>query len=120
MPSWLEYKQTAQQRGSLAYELFAVISTPSGDIESVRHNLQAHLSYQTEQEELGNLAFAGPLSDEAGENMNGDGLIIYRAESYEAAMEFALNDPMHRSGARSFKLRRWLINEGSLCLNLKI
>ena len=27
-------------------------------------------------------------------------------------------DPMHKSGARAFKLRKWLVNEGNLSLNI--
>ena len=30
----------------------------------------------------------------------------------------AEDDPMHKSGARSFVLRRWMINEGSFTLSV--
>ena len=45
-------------------------------------------------------------------------MLVLRAESLEAARGLADNDPMHKSGARSFELRRWLINEGSLNISL--
>ena len=45
--------------------------------------------------------------------MNGSGLIIYRAQSMQQAQEFASQDPMHKKGCRTFKLRKWLVNEGS-------
>ena len=45
-------------------------------------------------------------------------MIVYRAESLDAARALADNDPMHLSGARSYVLRRWMINEGSLSLNV--
>jgi len=64
------------------------------------------------------LAFAGPMSDETGEHMQGKGLIIYRAESLDAARALADGDPMHKSGARAYVLRRWMINEGSLSLSV--
>ena len=51
-------------------------------------------------------------------HMQGVGLIIYRAESLEAARALAEGDPMHKSGARSFVLRSWLINEGSLTVHV--
>ena len=120
MVAWSEYKQIATERGALAWELYAVISTPTGDPEAVKANLPAHLAYQAEQEQAGHLVLAGPLSDETGEHMQGKGLIIYRAESLEQARTIAENDPMHLSGARGFEIRRWLINEGSLQLNLKL
>ena len=120
MPAWKEYKKTAEQRGALAFELYVVVSTPCGSEEAVKSYLGDHLDYQAEQELQGRLAFAGPLSDESGEIMDGTGMIIYRTDSLEAARAIANSDPMHSSGARSFTIRRWLINEGSLSLNVKL
>ncbi len=120
MVAWTEYKQAAKARGSLALELFVVISTPEKSPEEVKAVLPSHLAYQAEQEQLGNLALAGPLSDDSGEQMQGTGMIIYRASSLEAATELAGKDPMHSTGTRSFTIRRWLVNEGSLQLDIKL
>jgi len=79
-----------------------------------------HLAYQAEQESPGQLAFAGPLSDESGAMMDGTGMIIYRANSLEDAKAIAIADSMHAAGARSFTIRRWLINEGSFSLYVKL
>lgn len=76
--------------------------------------LPAHLAYQAELENAGVLALAGPLSDTSGELMEGEGLIIYRAASLADACNLAEKDPMHLSGARSFTVRAWLVNEGIL------
>lgn len=120
MPKWDEYKAEAKSRGALAQELYMVLSTPAGDPALVKASLPAHLAYQAEQEAAGALFLAGPVSDQTGEEMEGMGLIIYRARSLEAARTLAEADPMHQSGARSFVLRRWMINEGSLSLSLKL
>jgi len=120
MPSWKEYKETARSRGALALELFAVFSTPNGDPALMKATLPDHLDYQKEREAKGDLVLAGPLSDETGEQMQGAGLIIYRAQSFEDARSFAEADPMHKTGARSFTLRRWLVNEGSLNVTLSL
>lgn len=120
MPAWDDYKAEAKSRGALAHELYAVVSTPAGDPAQVKANLPAHLAYQAEQEALGRLFLAGPVSDESGALMEGMGLIIYQAESLEAARALAEADPMHASGARSFVLRRWLINEGGLTLSVQL
>jgi len=120
MVAWTEYKQAAQERGSLALELFVVVSTPVKPPESVKAELPGHLAYQSELEQSGALAFAGPLSDETGDHIQGTGMIVYRAESLEAARALANADPMHSSGTREFTLRRWLINEGSLSLDIKL
>ena len=52
--------------------------------------------------------------------MQGSGLIIYRAESMEAARAIAEADPMHASGIRTYTLRKWLVNEGSFQLDVKL
>ncbi len=118
MVAWSEYKSQAKSRGALALELYAAISTPAKEPQDVKASLPDHLAYQADLERSGQLAFAGPMSDETGEHMQGMGLIIYRAESLEAARALAEADPMHVSGARSFTLRRWMINEGSMTLSV--
>lgn len=120
MPKWKEYKETARSRGALALELFAVVSAPNGDPALMKATLPAHLEYQKEREAAGDLVLAGPLSDETGEEMQGAGLIIYRAPNFETARSLADTDPMHKSNARSFTLHRWLVNEGSLNVSLSL
>lgn len=114
MVAWADYKAEAKSRGALALELYAAISTPAKEPQDVKDSLSGHLAYQAELERAGSLAFAGPMSDETGDHMQGTGLIIYRADSLEDARVLAQNDPMHQSGARTFTMRRWMINEGSL------
>lgn len=120
MPAWAEYKQAAMDRGSLALELYMVVSTPEKAPAELQAILPEHLAYQAEQEQKGNLVMAGPLSDLSGDLMEGVGLIIYRAESLEAAKAITDADPMHKSGTRSYVIRRWLVNEGSLQLDIKL
>ena len=120
MVAWADYKKAAQERGSLAHELYVVISTPVKTPEEVKAVLPEHLAYQQQQEQAGTLAFAGPLSDLTGEQMEGMGMIIYRAASIDAARTIAAADPMHKQGVREFTLRRWLVNEGSLQLDIKL
>ncbi len=120
MADWAEYKSGAKKRGSLALELFVVVSTPVKSPEEVKAVLPDHLAYQKQQEDAGKLFLAGPLSDETGEQMQGKGMIIYRAESLTEARQIAEQDPMHQKQAREFTLRRWLVNEGSLQLDLKL
>ena len=101
-------------------ELYAVESTPCTSPEELRETLPAHLDYQKEQEKAGALVLAGPLSDDTGELMEGAGLIIYRAESLAAARNIADADPMHADGKRTYRLRRWLVNEGSLNFSVRL
>lgn len=120
MPSWKDYRQTSKERGSLAFELYLVESTPAMPPEQMLAILPEHLAYQGEMEEQGKLFLAGPLSDATGEEMSGGGMIIYNAASLEDAIQITENDPMHKKGGRTFTIRRWLINEGSLSLNVSL
>jgi uncharacterized protein YciI len=118
MVAWTEYKADAKSRGALALELYVAFSTPAKEPQDVKASLPDHLAYQAELERAGSLAFAGPMSDETGVHMQGMGLMIYRADTLEAARAMAEADPMHKSGARTFVMRRWMINEGSLGLSV--
>jgi uncharacterized protein YciI len=118
MPLWDDYKQHSKDRGMLALELFVVVTTPAGTPEQVKAELSAHLAYQRQMEMEGRLVLAGPTSDETGQQMEGAGMILYRAASMEEARRMAEADPMHSSGARTFTLRKWLVNEGSLTLSV--
>lgn len=118
MVAWADYKKDAKSRGALALELYAAVSTPAQEPQDVKAALPDHLAYQAKLERSGALAFAGPMSDETGDHMQGIGLIIYRADGLEAARALADGDPMHKSGARTYVLRRWMINEGSLTVSV--
>lgn len=118
MVSWKEYRDIARDRGALALELYVVTSTPAKGPKAVKESLPDHLAYQREMEESGKLVMAGPMSDATGEHMQGVGLIVYRANSLEEAAALTEADPMHATGARSFEIRKWLVNEGNLSINV--
>jgi hypothetical protein len=47
-------------------------------------------------------------------------MIVVRAASMDEAREIAERDPMHRSGARTFHIRPWILCEGSLSVTVKL
>jgi len=118
MPKWNDYKRMAKERGSLALELYVVNTTPSGPDADLPGTLPDHLAYQARMEQEGKLVFAGPVSDASGDNLEGEGMIVYRASSLEEARSYADGDPMHAKGVRTFTIRRWLVNEGSLTVSI--
>lgn len=118
MPAWEEYKAHAKERGSLAHEVYVAISTPEKAPDEIAKVLPDHLAYIGSLETSGKLMFAGPLSDETGERMEAMGMLVLRAGSLEEARALAEGDPMHKTGARSFVLRRWMINEGSVTVTV--
>jgi uncharacterized protein YciI len=60
---------------------------------------------------------AGPFVDEAGKPF-GPGMIIIRAESEAEARAIADADPYHKGGFRTYRLQRWMMNEGSFGVRL--
>ena len=120
MPVWNQYKAEAKTRGALAMELFVISTKPVGDMTLVKKTLPDHLAYQQQMEASGSLVMAGPISDETGELMNAEGMIIYRAESLSAARLLADGDPMHSAGARTYEIRKWLVNEGKLSFSMSL
>ena len=85
---------------------------------AVMENLQEHLKYQLELEANGSMFAAGPFADDEEQEWEGEGMVILRAESLAEARSMAENDPMHKSGARTFRLRPWMLNEGSITINV--
>lgn len=118
MPDWKTYQEAAKARGALALELFMVHTVPAPGGPALPDVLPDHLAYQRKLESQGSLFLAGPLSDDTGTQILGAGLVILRADSLEQARQLADADPMHSRGARSYTLRRWLVNEGSLTLTV--
>ena len=46
------------------------------------------------------------------------GMVILRANSVEHAREIAAKEPMHVAGARTFHVRPWLMNDGSMTVRV--
>jgi len=102
----------------LQKQLYAIFTKPVDGLGPVFANIEDHLKFQVELEREGVMFAAGPMWTDDEQSWEGDGLVVVRAESREAAIAIAERDPMHRSGARSFHVRPWLINEGSITVRL--
>jgi uncharacterized protein len=104
---------------SLRMQLYVVTSTATS-LDAVKENLDTHRAYLRNLEERDVLFGAGPLWTDDGQYFEGDGLLIYRASSVDEAMAIAQADPMHSSGARTFKIRPWLLNDGSITIRVTL
>lgn len=105
--------------GMLRKNLYVVVTTPTNGLGPVMANLEPHLKYQVSLEEQGVMFGAGPLFLDNEIDWAGEGMVIIRAESLAEATRIASEDPMHSCGARSFKVRPWLLNEGSVTLRIR-
>ena len=105
-------------KGMLQKQFYMVHSTPTNGLGPVMQNLEVHLEHQCEMERTGVMLAAGPHWTDDESEWLGEGTFVIRAKSLAHAKEIAAKDPMHQAGARSFKVRPWLINEGSLKLRV--
>lgn len=110
--------QECQTRGYLAKQLYIVSTRPANGIGPVMENLAVHLSFQEELERDGIMFAAGPNWTDDMQEWEGDGTVVYRAESLDEAKAIAARDPMHMSGARTFTVRPWFVNEGTITIEL--
>ena len=105
--------------GMLQLQLYAIFTKPANGLGPVMEKLEEHLEYQISMEKNGILFAAGPFWTDDEQQWRGEGMVVVRAQSLGAARAIAEKDPMHASGARTFEVRPWLINEGTLTLRLK-
>lgn len=104
--------------GMLQKQLYAVFTTPTNGMGPVMENIEEHLKFQVELEQKGIMLGAGPFWADDEHTWNGEGMVIIRAENLEDARRIAATDPMHSSGARSFIVRPWLLNEGRVTVEI--
>ncbi len=119
MGSWQEHIDHVSAKGLLAKRLYVILTTPSGSLDALAEHLSAHLAYQKDLEARGVTFAAGPFADDAEQQWSGEGMIIVRAASLAEARAIADADPMHRSGVRRYRIRPWLLNEGSYTLTVR-
>ncbi len=105
-------------RGYLAKQLYVVFTRPLNGIEPIMALLPRHLAFQEELESHGIMFAAGPNWTDDETAWEGDGMVVYRAASLAEATAIAARDPMHVEGARSFTVRPWLVNEGTITLKI--
>jgi uncharacterized protein len=110
--------EESKRRGYLAKQLYVVFTTPINGIGPVMENLARHLEFQEQLEREGTMFAAGPNWTDDEQNWNGDGMVVIRAASLIEAQAIAAKDPMHQSGARDYRVRPWLVNEGRLTVEL--
>ena len=105
-------------RGMLQKQLYVVLTTPANGMGPVMANIEAHLKFQVELEQKGIMFGAGPFWTDDEKQWLGEGMVIIRAGSLDEAKKIAATDPMHASGARTFRVRPWLLNEGTVTIKV--
>jgi uncharacterized protein YciI len=116
--TWRDAVDYSATHGLLAKRLYVVFSAPTNGLGPVLENLEPHLQHQAKLEKDGIMFAAGPLASADEQNWEGSGMFIYRAGSRDEARAFADSDPMHISGARTYTIKTWLLNEGTFSVQL--
>jgi len=115
---WETKVADVHSKGVLGMQLYAIMTTPTGGMDAVLAQMGPHLAFQKKLEQEGVMFAAGPFADDDEQIWSGAGMVIIRAENVEVARKIADQDPMHISGAREYRVRPWLLNEGSLTLRV--
>ncbi|MFC7364033.1 MULTISPECIES: YciI family protein [Bhargavaea] len=81
---------------------YYVVYLPMKDEELSQTYRPDHLAFVDEQIEKGNVKAKGKFADGSG------GMVIYQAESLEAAEKIAKQDPYVEKGARGMEIKEWI------------
>jgi uncharacterized protein len=117
-PTSTEIVERCKTLGFLAKQLYVIFTTPTSGIARVMENLEQHLDYQQLLERRGVMFAAGPHWTDDEQHWEGDGMVVVRARSMAEAETIAKEDPMDACGARRYRVRPWLVNEGTLSVKL--
>lgn len=105
--------------GMLQCILYMVVTKAvPGKEDLINEVTPAHLEHQVRIEQNGQLVAAGPLLSDDEKTFDGTGMFVLRAGSIEEAREICERDPMHSSGARTYTIRPWMVNEGGVTVRV--
>lgn len=85
----------------------------------LRDNLTAHLTWMIGEEKRGKIFLSGPVAPHDGPTQL-HGLTILRAADMAEAEAIARQDPLIQTGAVTFELRAWTVNEGAIPLTVTL
>ena len=117
-PKITKHDILAASKGMLQKQLYVVFTRPTKGLGPVMAVIKEHLDFQCELERKGIMFGAGPFWADNETDWLGEGMVIIRAGSLAEAKAIAATDPMHKSGAREFTVRPWLLNEGTVTVKV--
>lgn len=81
-------------------------------------NQLAHYRWVIEQEKAGRIFLSGPVFDAGGQPLGG--MTLLAVTDLEEAAALAETDPFITSGAMSYELRIWQLNEGRITVTVDL
>ncbi len=100
-------------------KLWVCITRAAKPREEIMKHIEPHLRHQIRLEKEGIMFGAGPLTA-AGSEPGGLGLVVIRAENEAEARRIFDADPLHASGARTYELYQWTMNEGRINISIDL
>eukprot|EP00967_Tisochrysis_lutea_P072034 scaffold95889_cov38-Tisochrysis_lutea.AAC.1 len=100
-----------------AVELYWFVKTESfcKPFPAVKPHLEAHRAWVAAQRSAGYPVTSGYRVDEEG-RPGGGGLMLFRAVSHEAALEFVSHDPLVANGCVDYQVNQWIAEVGNIAL----
>jgi uncharacterized protein YciI len=113
-----DHPMTANMLGK---KVWVVITRAAKSQDDLMKALPDHLHHQIRMEKSGAMFAAGPLRPAGTEQPPGAlGMFILRAASEAEARKLADADPMHSTGARTYDLYEWTMNEGRISISVDL
>ena len=118
----LRERLAALQKNHLGKTLYVALwaLAPGVTPDALLPTLPAHLEFLHDLEERGILFASGPLHDADAAAAPAAGMSIFRVASMEDARALVEREPFVRAGLRTYQLKRWIFNEGSIGIRLNV
>jgi uncharacterized protein YciI len=107
-------QEVARLKSLMWKKSFYVMTRRTLDPAKLAPNALAHYRWIIELEKQGMVFASGPLFRRG--EMQGVGMTIFRVDTWEQAEALALADPFYKSGAMTFDLMLWQVNEGRMSI----
>ncbi|WP_288831126.1 YciI family protein [uncultured Paraburkholderia sp.] len=104
--------------GMLNKPLYVALRLPL-DLSRIAELLPAHLEWAVRAEQRGELFASGPFAAPGAAPGTAGGMTILRAVSEDEARSILAVDPFVREGVFTVDVRRWILMEGSVTLNVR-
>ena len=80
----------------------------------VKKHFREHINYNAMLTEKGIMLAAGPLFDAPEAKSAKSSLVLIQASTFNEAKAIVDLDPLHVNGVRTYKLRKWLVKQGTM------
>ena len=92
-------------------QFYAALITAAGDADAIAAVMDEHHRYMAAVDRAGKILASGPFQDTGG---GPAGMIIFATPTIAEAQKLMDGEPLTARGLRTYDLRPWRVNEGTL------